>query len=1584
MDGYHNLFFKNNMIMKSVAFLQLTVQVALLILSVTFPARAEEHQPLTNNSASQDNFLSLTSYVLKNGETIDSVAKKYSLTIEQLWRFNRNLFSHNQKLFNNVSVGSEIMIPTSDVEPTMSELNIKNTELASAVKDVAGVLGSEDSKSNAVFGYLNSQVNTALSDVLNQHFTAEVNLNYDLDSGLSDSSIDLLYPLFDGDDNTIFTQFGMRYYDDKAIANIGLGYRHIENESYLIGYNIFYDQQFTDNQHKRFGLGGEFNSSHTKLSANLYKGISGWKSSSSLEDYDERVADGFDIMGEYRFKSFPQLSTTFSYEKYFGNEVALFGINERQKDPYSVSAGLKYSPMSLLDFNIEHKIGKSGVNDSTIGLTFNYDFSKSLESQVDTDSSGFIVPFNQDRHALVKRNNNIVLEYKKQDVISIEANGDIYGSEGDVLPLNIQVNSRYEIKSVNWSHPTLSSNGGDVVYDGNGTYTLKMPLYTSGDNKHKVTVTATDIKGNISNQEAFFAVVSGQNISFEKSTLNITPAELLADEKSTAKAIVTLLSDQGTPVSGAESRISMSLSSVDNTKSTIVKKKELIEPTLSKVKEVSPGEYESVITSGNIAGSASVVAIVDEKKLSSTVTFLADSNSAFISDIKESKRQAIADSIDSVDYTVHVKDINNNPVRDVAINFSTDLNIFTANNSANVNLITDDKGKAVVSLMGSSVGIAHVVASLADGSSRNANPVTFVSGTTSELTSTLSLSKSAILTDGKETSTVIIQLNDSAGNPVDADEGSIELSDLNNNAQVFFTPVKEKQPGVYFSVVTATSVGNVGAANISAVVNGVVLNPVSLTLLPAIGSETIASLVVDKNQLIADDNDQVKYQATVVDKNGTPVPDVFVYWHDLSEHGQSTYELSSKTDLNGIATTLLKTKKAGSVIIQATIAGNTQKNSDVIAIAGDIDVSKSIFSSNKNSIAVTSGNTSDSALLSVHLVDKFDNLVTQQQVIIEDTAAVDGVVISGVVENTPGKYGSSIFSTAMGEAKLQASVNGLILDDKITVTIGAIKPDLKFANSTVTNAYTSNFSGSQAVQNAPENVTQRWSSNDESVATVNAQGQVTLHKSGQAVITVSTDPTPVYVAAIASYTLNVTLAEPQLRFAAPSNPSVWNIPYDGFDVITDNADVNLAELPMNWTSSNLSLATIDESSGNISLLKPGTTKITVNSEATEQFKAGTASYSLIINKARLNIDFANATEEFLKKDNVVLQQPVESLPTEVTQNWSSSNQSVLSIDSNNDVTVHSVGQTQITLTSQENDYYTESSGSYTIKVWGNPELQNIHYSYLDKGIQQTVDGTLWKPTYTTDSLTVNWESSAVNEFDRPKYIEVKLINATNNNQLATSGRLSGSSVRHTFPAASNYVGLNIKVTINAVTLETADPFDWSSKNINVSSLQPDEIWRAVTLNGTIRLKETDIRSTGIVGEYPNGWDDCRSGTAPESSLFMDWDVKVDLSGKTLLNPFITTMNTKTIGSGSGSTFKGSTIIDGIDITSAYTDKWNVTNDDSVVNSSIHTLCWINHSGQISSQLSISYNGKKYNYVGDKLFNYTGENIKNRTFTMSFE
>ncbi|MGL5759757.1 MAG: inverse autotransporter beta domain-containing protein [Plesiomonas sp.] len=1566
----------------------------LIIFSFSINAQGVDLTPLSYNDLSQSETFSLNGYTLKSGETIESVSKKNNLTVEQLWRFNRNLFSHDKELFYNLGVGSEIMIPSAKLKRSANEINEYDYKFASGVKNAASVLVAEESKSNVAFGYFNSYVNSTLADVLNRNFTAEINVNYDLNAGLVDSSADLLYPLFDDDNNTIFTQFGLRYYDDKSVMNIGFGHRYFESESYLLGYNIFYDQQLNYNQHKRFGLGGEFSSNYVTLNTNLYKGVSGWESSSLLDDYDERVADGFDVIGEYRFKSIPKLSTTFSYEKYFGDEVALFGLNEKQKDPYSVSAGFKYSPMSLVDFNIKHKIGRSGVNDSSVGVTVNYDFNQSLDSQLRMDLNDFIIPFNKDRHSLVKRNNNIALEYKKQDVISVVTNGDVYGNEGDTIQFSIQVNSRYDIKSVNLSHSSLSSNGGSIVDLGKGLYSLQMPLYVQGNNKHKVTVTATDIKGNVSNQETFFAIVSGQKISSGKSTLNIMPARLIADEKSTSKAVVTLLSEQGHPISDAENRVSISLSSIKkvNAKSLSVKKNTLIDPTISSVKEISPGQYEAIITSGNIAGTASVVASIDQISLSSEITFLADIDSAFISEIKESKRQVTADSVDSVDYIIYVKDISNNPITGITINLSTDLNTFTANNSTNTQLITDDQGKAIVSLRGSNVGVAHVVASLADGSSRNANPVTFISGSVSELTSTLLLLKSAILTDGKDNSTLIIRVNDKAGNPVNVDVSSIQLSDLNNNGQVFFTAVEKKQPGVYISSITATSVGATAMANISAIVNDTVLNPASLTLLPAIGSETISSLTANKTVLIADDNDQVQYQVTVKDKNGTAVPDVFVYWNDLSEHGQSTYDIRSKTDSNGVARTLLRTKKSGVITIQATIAGDIQKNNEVTAVSGTVDLSKSTFTSNKIAIGVTAGNMSDSALLSVDLVDKFGNPITQQQVVIQDTAAVQGVTIDNVVEGKLGKYGSTILSTTMGVAKLQASVNGVVLDDKVTITIGAMKPDLKFANAIVTSDYTSNFTGSQAVINAPANVIQRWSSNNEDVATVNSQGQVTLHKAGQATITVSTDPTSVYVAAIASYTLNITRAEPQLRFASPSNESVWNIPYTGFNVIADNSDVNVTTLPMHWTSSNTLLAMVTENTGDISLIKPGTAIITVNSEETDQFQAGTASYSLVITKSRLNIEFASSLQEFLRTDNIVLQQPIGNLPSEVTQSWSSSNREVLSIDSNNVVTVNSVGQVQITLTSQENEYYTQSSGSYSIQIWGKPKLSNIQYSYVNKDQNQSPNGTEWKPTYTTDSLMVSWQHDSVNQFDKPKSIEVKLINMINNQVLDTSGQLSGNSVIHTFIAKSSYNGVsvkNIKVLIQAVTINTAPDFQWQSSNIKVSSLRPEEIWNGVSLTEIIRLKQTDIGDRGIIGDYPNGWNDCRSSfTVPESSLYMDWSVSVNITaGKILLNPLRTLMKTNVASRGhnSPSTIKGSTQINNKDIKSAFSDSWAVTTSSAAHGDALHTLCWDNHDGGvITAELTVTYNMTTYTYQGDKSLSYTGTDVKNKTQTVSFK
>jgi hypothetical protein len=98
------------------------------------------------------------------------------------------------------------------------------------------------------------------------------------------------------DSGTIFNQTSLNTHDDDETINIGFGVRKLLNDNkILIGSNIFYDQQFTEN-HKRTGAGVEAISSVFDIRGNYYNAISGSKTTS---EGSERALDGWDAQLDY-------------------------------------------------------------------------------------------------------------------------------------------------------------------------------------------------------------------------------------------------------------------------------------------------------------------------------------------------------------------------------------------------------------------------------------------------------------------------------------------------------------------------------------------------------------------------------------------------------------------------------------------------------------------------------------------------------------------------------------------------------------------------------------------------------------------------------------------------------------------------------------------------------------------------------------------------------------------------------------------------------------------------------------------------------------------------------------------------------------------------------------------------------------------------------------------------------------------------------------------------------------------------------------------------------------------------------------
>lgn len=99
----------------------------------------------------------------------------------------------------------------------------------------------------------------------------------------------------------------------------------------MVGTNAFFDHDLS-RYHSRVGFGVEYAQDFLKLSANTYLRTSSWRGASELKnDYNARPANGWDLQAEGFLPSYPHLGGNLKFEQYFGDDVALFGKDKRQK-----------------------------------------------------------------------------------------------------------------------------------------------------------------------------------------------------------------------------------------------------------------------------------------------------------------------------------------------------------------------------------------------------------------------------------------------------------------------------------------------------------------------------------------------------------------------------------------------------------------------------------------------------------------------------------------------------------------------------------------------------------------------------------------------------------------------------------------------------------------------------------------------------------------------------------------------------------------------------------------------------------------------------------------------------------------------------------------------------------------------------------------------------------------------------------------------------------------------------------------------------------------------------------------------------
>lgn len=786
-------------------------------------------------------------------------------------------------------------------------------------------------------GWASSQASGAMTDWLSRFGTARITLGVDEDFSLKNSQFDFLHPRYETPDNLFFSQHTLHRTDERTQINNGLGWRHF-TPTWMSGINFFFDHDLS-RYHSRAGIGAEYWRDYLKLSSNGYLRLTNWRSAPELDnDYEARPANGWDVRAEGWLPAWPHLGGKLVYEQYYGDEVALFDKDDRQSNPHAITAGLNYTPFPLMTFSAEQRQGKQGENDTRFAVDFTWQPGSAMQKQLDPNEVVARRSLAGSRYDLVDRNNNIVLEYRKKELVRLTLTDPVTGKSGEVKSLVSSLQTKYALKGYNVEATALEAAGGKVVTTGKDILvTLPGYRFTSTpetDNTWPIEVTAEDVKGNFSNREQSMVVVQAPTLSQKDSSVSLSTQTLSADSHSTATLTFIAHDAAGNPVIGL----------VLSTRHGGVQ-----DITLSDWKDNGDGSYTQILTTGAMSGTLTLMPQlngVDAAKAPAVVNIISVSSSRTHSSIKIDKDRYLSGN--PIEVTVELRDENDKPVKEQKQQLNTAVSIDNVKPGVTTDWKETADGVYKATYTAYTKGSGLTAKLLMQNWNEDLHTAGFIidANPQSAKIATLSASNNGVLANENAANTVSVNVADEGSNPI-------------NDHTVTFAVLSG----------SATSFNNQNTAKTD--VNGLATfelksskqedNTVEVTLENGVKQTLIVSFVGDsstaqvdlqksKNEVVADGNDSATMTATVRDAKGNLLNDVKVTFNVNSAAAKL-----SQTEVNshdGIATATLTSLKNGDYTVTASVSSGSQANQQVNFI-GDQSTAALTLSVPSGDITVT-------------------------------------------------------------------------------------------------------------------------------------------------------------------------------------------------------------------------------------------------------------------------------------------------------------------------------------------------------------------------------------------------------------------------------------------------------------------------------------------------------------------------------------------------------------------------------------------------------------------------------------------------------
>lgn len=853
-------------------------------------------------------------YTLGALESAQSVANRFGISLEELRRLNQ--FRTFARGFDNVRQGEELDVPATTsqksheqqnaVPPANGENTLEN-QIASTSQRVGTLLSQDmnsEQASGMARGWASSEASGAMTDWLNNFGTARISLGVDEDFSLKNSQFDFLHPWYDTPDYLLFSQHTLHRTDDRTQINTGLGWRHFTS-SWMSGINLFFDHDLS-RYHSRAGLGAEYWRDYLKLSSNAYIGLTGWRSAPELDnDFEARPANGWDLRAEGWLPAWPQLGGKLVYEQYYGDEVALFDKNDRQSNPHAITAGLNYTPFPLLTLSAEQRQGKQGENDTRFAVDLTWQPSSSMQKQLNPDEVAGRRSLAGSRYDLIDRNNNIVLEYRKKELIRLSLLDPVKGKSGEIKPLVSSLQTKYALKGYNIEAAALEAAGGKVSTSGKDiTVTLPGYRFTNTpetDNTWSIDVTAEDVKGNLSRHEQSMVVIQAPTLSQKDSLLSVNPLTVAADKKSTTTLTVTAHDSDGTPVPGLALQ----------TRSEGVQ-----DITLSDWTDNGDGSYTQILTAGTTSGSVTLTPQINGES--------AVKESIVVNIVPVvSSRDHSSITIDNVSYyagddikvRVELKDDSNQPVAYQKEELVKAVTVENSKPGATIVWHEEQPGVYAANYPAYKQGTAlRAQLSLHNWNAPLQSHIYNIEANQNKArVATLSATNNDVYADKKTFNTLTINVTDESDNPLT----NHQVTFKNEKGSAEFVEPPQQNTDAY-GVATINMVSQVAEEN---TISATLPNGFSQRIIAKFVSDSstpkFKQLVADPDTIIAGNSQGSTLTAIITDFHNNPLKDMKVNFVALG--GSQLDNTTATTDQSGIVRVHLTSSKAGSYSVDASL-----------------------------------------------------------------------------------------------------------------------------------------------------------------------------------------------------------------------------------------------------------------------------------------------------------------------------------------------------------------------------------------------------------------------------------------------------------------------------------------------------------------------------------------------------------------------------------------------------------------------------------------------------------------------------------------